>query len=59
MNELSKSLTHFGAGGRQCIGKVLATTLIYKFIITLLSEFWFDLAYPREQKDAEQEFCPG
>lgn len=35
---------HFGLGGRQCIGKTVAMTNIYKLMSTLLSEFEFELA---------------
>ncbi|CAN9386777.1 unnamed protein product, partial [Alternaria alternata] len=34
-------LMHFGLGGRQCIGKTLAQTNIYKLTSTLLREFAF------------------
>lgn len=37
-------LMHFGLGGRQCIGKTLAQTNIYKLMSTLLREFQFELA---------------
>ncbi|KAG9188845.1 benzoate 4-monooxygenase [Alternaria panax] len=37
-------LMHFGLGGRQCIGKTLAQTNIYKLTSTLLREFAFDYA---------------
>ena len=33
---------HFGLGGRQCIGKTLAQTNIYKLTSTLLREFAFE-----------------
>ncbi|KAI0974698.1 cytochrome P450 [Xylaria arbuscula] len=36
-------LMHFGLGGRQCIGKTLAQTNIYKLTSTLLREFEFSL----------------
>lgn len=45
-------LMHFGLGGRQCIGKTVATTNIYKLISTLLSEFEFELADDLERKRA-------
>ncbi|CAN9350478.1 unnamed protein product [Alternaria alternata] len=35
-------LMHFGLGGRQCIGKTLAQTNIYKLTSTLLREFAFE-----------------
>jgi cytochrome P450 len=34
---------HFGMGGRQCIGKTVAQTNIYKLMSTLLREFDFQL----------------
>lgn len=37
-------LMHFGLGGRQCIGKTLAQTNIYKLTSTLLREFAFENA---------------
>ena len=39
---------HFGLGGRQCIGKTVAQTNIYKLISTLLRVFEFKLADPDE-----------
>ncbi|KAI0145157.1 cytochrome P450 [Xylariaceae sp. FL1272] len=36
-------LMHFGLGGRQCIGKTLAQTNVYKLTSTLLREFEFSL----------------
>jgi cytochrome P450 len=39
---------HFGLGGRQCIGKTVATTNIYKLMSTLLREFHFELADEEE-----------
>ncbi|KAJ5785080.1 uncharacterized protein N7503_010292 [Penicillium pulvis] len=48
----SKLLMHFGLGGRQCIGKTVATTNIYKLMSTLLSEFEFELADDLERKQA-------
>lgn len=50
--ELSKLLMHFGAGGRQCIGKALATSVIYKLVSTAIAEFSFELADAEEQKVA-------
>lgn len=35
---------HFGLGSRQCIGKTVAQTNIYKLVSTLLREFEFQLA---------------
>ncbi|KAJ5596154.1 hypothetical protein N7450_002612 [Penicillium hetheringtonii] len=37
-------LMHFGLGGRQCIGKTVAMTNIYKVVSTLLKDFEFELA---------------
>jgi hypothetical protein len=34
---------HFGLGGRQCVGKTIALTNIYKLASTLLREFEFEL----------------
>lgn len=39
---------HFGLGGRQCIGKTVALSNIYKLISTLLREFEFELADTNE-----------
>lgn len=44
---------HFGAGGRQCIGKSLALTVIYKTTATLLARFSFQLADEKEQQGVE------
>lgn len=41
---------HFGLGGRQCIGKTIAQTNIYKVMSTLLSEFDFQLASGSERE---------
>jgi cytochrome P450 len=43
---------HFGAGGRQCIGKTLALAIINKLTATLLSEFSLRLADAKEQERA-------
>lgn len=40
----ARYLMHFGLGGRQCIGKTVAQTNIYKLSSTLLREFEFELA---------------
>lgn len=40
---------HFGLGGRQCIGKTIAMTNLYKMASTLLMEFDFELADEVEQ----------
>lgn len=50
---------HFGLGGRQCIGKAVATTNIYKIMSTLLSEFSFGLADEDERKRAQAGFYHG
>lgn len=44
VNAKARLLMHFGLGGRQCIGKTVATTNIYKIFSTLLREFTFELA---------------
>jgi cytochrome P450 len=44
---------HFGLGGRQCIGKTVATTNIYKLVSTLLREFEFELADEKERLDVD------
>lgn len=45
---------HFGLGGRQCIGKTVAQTNIYKLASTLLREFDFCLADADEQELASR-----
>ncbi|KAI1338210.1 cytochrome P450 [Xylariaceae sp. FL0016] len=45
----ARYLMHFGLGGRQCIGKTIAQTNIYKVASTLLREFDFALADASEQ----------
>lgn len=45
---------HFGLGGRQCIGKTVAQTNIYKLSSTLLREFEFELADPQEKAAVEK-----
>lgn len=45
---------HFGLGGRQCIGKTVAQTNIYKLSSTLLREFEFELADAVETVDVEK-----
>ncbi|KEF54633.1 uncharacterized protein A1O9_09075 [Exophiala aquamarina CBS 119918] len=52
--ERSRQLMHFGLGGRQCIGKTMATTNIYKAMSTLLREFDFQLADKAEALRAQQ-----
>ncbi|KAJ6035911.1 hypothetical protein N7540_000190 [Penicillium herquei] len=58
-DELGKLLMHFGAGGRQCIGKSLALTIIYKTTATLLARFSFQLANEKEQQDVEDGLFHG
>lgn len=43
-NSRSRLLMHFGLGGRQCIGKTIATTNIYKLTSSLLTDYEFELA---------------
>jgi cytochrome P450 len=45
----ARYLMHFGLGGRQCLGKTLAQTNLYKLASTLLAEFDFQVADPTEQ----------
>lgn len=45
---------HFGLGGRQCIGKTVAQTNIYKLSSTLIKEFEFELADPNERLEVEK-----
>ena len=53
----ARYLMHFGLGGRQCIGKTVAQTNIYKLASTLLRSFEFELADPVEStKAANGEF---
>jgi hypothetical protein len=40
---------HFGLGGRQCLGKTLATMNVYKLTATLLREFEFEIADAEER----------
>ncbi|KAJ5714360.1 Benzoate 4-monooxygenase [Penicillium malachiteum] len=58
-DELGKLLMHFGAGGRQCIGKSLALTVIYKTTATLLARFSFQLVNEKEQQDVEDGLFYG
>ncbi|KAE8138927.1 cytochrome P450 [Aspergillus pseudotamarii] len=55
----ARLLMHFGLGGRQCIGKTVATTNIYKLLSTLLKEFTFELADERERVDVEKGMYKG
>ncbi|KAL4806606.1 cytochrome P450 [Aspergillus unguis] len=54
LNAKARLLMHFGLGGRQCIGKTVATTNIYKVFSTLLREFTFELADEQERRDVEE-----
>ena len=57
--ERSRLLMHFGLGGRQCIGKTIATTNIYKLTSSLLRDFAFELADPQERALVDQGFFVG
>ncbi|KAJ5691555.1 hypothetical protein N7488_012290 [Penicillium malachiteum] len=57
--ELGKLLMHFGTGGRQCIGKPLALTLIDKTTAILLARFSFQLANEEEQQEVENGLFYG
>jgi cytochrome P450 len=50
---------HFGMGGRQCIGKTIAMSNIYKLMSTLLHEFDFDLASEGEKIDVANGLFRG
>lgn len=50
---------HFGLGGRQCIGKTIATTNIYKLMSTLLREFEFELPSEQERLAIERGAFKG
>ncbi|KAI0133752.1 benzoate 4-monooxygenase cytochrome P450 [Xylariales sp. AK1849] len=50
ISQRARYLMHFGLGGRQCIGKTIAQTNIYKVVSTLLSEFDFQLADAGERE---------
>ncbi|KAL1964879.1 hypothetical protein VTN77DRAFT_6232 [Rasamsonia byssochlamydoides] len=52
-------LMHFGLGGRQCIGKTVATTNIYKLMSTLLREFEFEMADETERLDVGKGLYRG
>ncbi|KAM0414643.1 hypothetical protein ACHAPT_013514 [Fusarium lateritium] len=47
----ARYLMHFGLGGRQCLGKTVAQTNIYKLASTLLREFDFQIADPAERDE--------
>jgi cytochrome P450 len=48
INARARYLMHFGLGGRQCIGKTIAQTNIYKLSSTLLKKYRFELADSEE-----------
>lgn len=50
----AKVLMHFGLGGRQCIGKSMALTNIFKLLSTLLREFDFCLADDGERQKVKE-----
>lgn len=50
---------HFGLGGRQCIGKTVALSNIYKLSSTLLKEFEFELADHTERLEVRQGSFKG
>jgi len=52
-NAKSRLLMHFGLGGRQCIGKTVATTNIYKLTSALLQEFEFEMVGDEAIQSAE------
>jgi cytochrome P450 len=45
---------HFGLGRRQCIGKTVASTNIYKLMSTLLREFHFERADDQETMEVQK-----
>ncbi|KAH7030053.1 cytochrome P450 [Macrophomina phaseolina] len=55
----ARYLMHFGLGGRQCIGKAVAQTNIYKLSSTLLREFEFELADAGEKAGVENGLYRG
>ncbi|KAH7050192.1 putative benzoate 4-monooxygenase cytochrome P450 [Macrophomina phaseolina] len=59
LNARARYLMHFGLGGRQCIGKTVAQTNLYKLSATLLREFTFELADPQEKEKVEAGFFRG
>ncbi|RNJ56533.1 hypothetical protein D7B24_007138 [Verticillium nonalfalfae] len=48
----ARYLMHFGLGSRQCIGKTLALSNVYKLAATLLREFEFEIANAEERQAA-------
>lgn len=59
INARSRLLMHFGLGGRQCIGKTIATTNIYKLTTALLTDFEFEVVSKRHGQFFDTEKCPG
>lgn len=58
MASKGRLLMHFGLGGRQCIGKTVAMTNIYKLMSTLLRQFEFELEEKEQQaKVQSDQFC--
>ncbi|EED12667.1 hypothetical protein TSTA_006840 [Talaromyces stipitatus ATCC 10500] len=55
----SRLLMHFGLCGRQCIGKTVATTNIYKLLSTLLRQFEFELASDLERMNVAKGLYKG
>ncbi|TVY91232.1 Cytochrome P450 monooxygenase [Lachnellula willkommii] len=55
----ARYLMHFGLGGRQCIGKTVALSNIYKLSSTLLKEFDFELADHTERLEVDQGSFKG
>jgi len=58
INAKSRLLMHFGLGGRQCIGKTIATTNIYKLTSALLQEFEFEMVADDAVQSADAEKSP-
>ncbi|KAK9416567.1 hypothetical protein SUNI508_09673 [Seiridium unicorne] len=54
INQRARYLMNFGLGGRQCIGKTIARTNIYKVMSTLLSEFDFQLGSESEREAVDR-----
>ncbi|KAI1614678.1 putative benzoate 4-monooxygenase cytochrome P450 [Exophiala viscosa] len=59
VNAKSRLLMHFGLGGRQCIGKTVATTNIYKVVSILLRKFRFELPNDQEAMEVERGLYVG
>ena len=45
---------HFGLGGRQCVGKTVALSNIYKLSSTLLQKFDFELVDANERVEVQK-----